>query len=76
VMLDGDEHSTRSKLDEAHEWAATDTAWMLPARPRSFCTASLTSSCNGPACWLMLATQTWLSTLRSDMYAGAAGIPP
>jgi tetratricopeptide (TPR) repeat protein len=51
--LDGDEHSTRSKLDEAHEWAATDTAGDARGGHGSFCTASYIEL-QRAGCWLML----------------------
>jgi hypothetical protein len=51
--LDGDEAATQRTLDEAHQWAATDTSGDARGGHGSFCTASYLEL-QRAACWLTL----------------------
>lgn len=51
--LDGDEAAAQRTLDEAHQWAATDTSGDARSGHGSFCTASYLEL-QRAACWLTL----------------------
>jgi transcriptional regulator with XRE-family HTH domain len=51
--MDGDERTAQSKLDEAHEWAATDTIGDARGGHGSFCTTSYIELQRAD-CWLTL----------------------
>ncbi|MGH3615126.1 MAG: helix-turn-helix domain-containing protein [Pseudonocardia sp.] len=54
--LDGDDMTAQRKLDDAHQWAATDTSGDARGGHGSFCTASYIEL-QRAACWLMTSKQ-------------------